>query len=101
MTVQTAAASASLPTSPAQRLPFAAISMAAAAFTFIGKRKRLGKSVAMLLLTLSVIGGALTMTGCNAGFVGKTVAQSHTYVITITGTSGNLHPSTTITLIVQ
>jgi hypothetical protein len=100
LTIQTAAASVSLPANPAPRWPFAAISMAAA-FVFIGKSKRLRKKVAMRLLTVSVIVGALTMTGCNAGSVGKPVPQSHTYVITITGTSGNLHPSTTIKLIVQ
>jgi hypothetical protein len=100
MTIQTAAASAYLPASPSQRLPFAAMSMAAA-FIFIGKRKRIGKSAAMLLLAISIIGGALMMTGCDGGFAGKTAPQSHTYLITITGTSGNLHPSTTITLIVQ
>jgi len=70
MTIQTAAASAYIPANPSQRLPFAAISMAAA-FIFIGKRKRIGKSAAMLLLAISVLGGALMMTGCDGGFAGK------------------------------
>jgi hypothetical protein len=68
---------------------------------FAGNRKRLGKSLAMLLIMVGLTGETLMMTGCSGGFAGNPVKQSHTYVITITGTSGPLHPSTTITLIVQ
>jgi Big-like domain-containing protein/VCBS repeat protein len=100
MTIQLAVQSGSIPANPGQRFPFAPISMAAAALVFVGKRKHIGKSLAMVLLTISVVGGGLAMTGCNGGFVGKN-AHSQTYVITITGTSGNLHPSTSITLVVQ
>jgi hypothetical protein len=67
---------------------------------FASSGKRRGKFAAILLLMVSWAGGTLTMTGCGGGFAGKPI-QSHTYVVTITGTSETLHPSTTITLIVQ
>jgi hypothetical protein len=65
-----------------------------------GKRKvrRLlpaGQTVFFLLLVV-----ALGLTACNGGFAGKP-SQPQTFVITVTGTSGSLHPFTTVTLIVE
>jgi hypothetical protein len=101
MTIQTATQAAGIPANHKPQFPFAPISLAAGMCVFAGNRKRLGKSLAMLLIMVGLTGGTLMMTGCSGGFAGNPVKQSHTYVITITGTSGPLHPSTTITLIVQ
>jgi len=40
------------------------------------------------------------LTACNGGFAGRP-SQPQSFVITVTGTSGSLHPSTTVTLIVE
>jgi hypothetical protein len=100
MTIRTSAQTAGIPVNPKPRFPFAPISLAAGVCFLASNRKRIGTSVAILLVMMSMLGGTLMMTGCGGGFAGA-AAQSHTYVITITGTSGTLHPSTTITLIVQ
>ena len=44
---------------------------------------------------------AAFLVSCNGGFAGKPGTLPGNFVITITGTSGNLHQSTTITLTVQ
>jgi hypothetical protein len=70
---------------------------AAGVIIIAGNRKRLSKSLAAFLFMATLLGGAWMMTACNGGFAGKPGPQSRTYVITITGTSGSLHASTTIT----
>jgi streptogramin lyase len=44
---------------------------------------------------------ALTMIGCGGGFLSPPTTPANTYVVTITGTSGALHASTTVTVVVQ
>ena len=100
MTIRTAAQTGSIPADHTPKFPFVPVGMAAGLCFVASHRKRLAKSVAVLLVTLSLSGGVLMMTGCNGGFAGAP-RQSRSYVITITGTSGTLHPSTTITLIVK
>jgi len=101
MTIRTAAQTAGIPAHHNPQFPFAPTVLVAGAIVVAGNRKRLGRSFAVLLVMAAVVGGAWWLTGCNGGFAGKPAPQSRTYVITITGTSGNLHPSTTITLIVR
>jgi sugar lactone lactonase YvrE len=43
----------------------------------------------------------LTMPGCGGGFLSPPTTPANTYVVTITGTSGSLHASTTVTVVVQ
>ena len=100
MTIRTAAQAASIPENQTRPFPFAPMSFAVGLCFLASGRKRLGKFVTILLMMVSLAGGTLTMTGCSGGFAGRPV-QSHSYVVTITGTSETLHPSTTITLIVQ
>ena len=103
MTVQTAAQAAGLPAPsnpafPNPAFPFASTVLAAGFCLVAGTRKRLGKALPVLVAGLVLTGGTLMLTGCNGGFAG---AQSQSYVLTVTGTSGSLHASTTVTLVVQ
>ena len=41
------------------------------------------------------------LSACSGGFLGAPITPKGSYVITITGTSGSLSPSTTVTLVVQ
>lgn len=97
MTVQTAPRTAGLPRHQPQ-FPFAPISLAAGLCVMANQRKRLGKSVAMLVLIASLAGGTLMLTGCNGGFAGP---SPRSLVITVTGTSGARQVSTTVTLFVK
>jgi hypothetical protein len=76
-------------------------SLALLAICFVPFRRTASSPWAMtrvtLLLFLVVVFGTV---GCNGGFAGKP-AQQQTFVITVTGASGSLHPSTTVTLIVE
>jgi hypothetical protein len=64
-----------------------------------GGRKRFAKSMPLLLAILALVGGTLMLPACNGGFAGSSSAQN--FVITVTGTSGSQHISTTVTLIVE
>jgi len=101
MTIRTSTQAAGTPANHNPQFPFAPTVLAAGAIVVARNRKRLGISFAVLLLMVSVAAGAWMLTGCNGGFAGRPAPQSRSYVITITGTSGSLHPSATITLTVR
>ena len=46
-------------------------------------------------------GVLLLFAGCNGGFTGTPITPKGSYTVTITGTSGALHPSITVTVVVQ
>lgn len=56
---------------------------------------------ALSLLFLAVSGSMLLLSGCSGGFAGAAVTPKGQYVITVTGTSGALSASTTVTLVVK
>src|SRR6267154_1580136 len=101
MTIRTSTQAAGTPANHNPQFPFAPTVLAAGDIVVARNRKRLGISFAVLLLMVSVAAGAWMLTGCNGGFGGRPAPQSRSYVITITGTSGSLHPSATITLTVR
>jgi hypothetical protein len=102
LTIHTAAQTAGIPANPKQGFPYMPISLAAGLFLMGGKRKRLAKSLPMLLALVMLAATTFSLTGCSGGFAGNTAqAQNHSYVITVTGTSGSQHASTTVTLIVM
>jgi uncharacterized repeat protein (TIGR01451 family) len=101
MTIRTATQTAGIPADHNPQFPVTPTFLAAGMIILAGNRKRLGKFLAAFLVMATLLGGASMMTGCNGGFAGKPGPQTRTYIITITGTSGSLHPSTTITLIVR
>ena len=94
--IQTGARTAALPAGQRQ-FPFLPVSLAAGLCVMAGQRKRRARSGRMLLLMAMLAGGTLLLTGCNGGFAGS----SQSFPITVTGTSGTQHVSTTFTLIVK
>ena len=78
--------------------PFAATVML---FVASGLRKRYDPRFAALIVFATVVAAAaFTLAACNGGFMGSSTPAGQ-YVVTITGTSGSLHPSTTVTVVVQ
>ena len=55
-------------------------------------------TVALSVVALAAV--ALVMASCDGGFAGLSTPTGQ-YTVTITGTSGSLHPSTTVTVVVQ
>lgn len=66
---------------------------------FAARRRRLA-GLAAVLLAVSLISAAALLSGCNGGFAGLSTRPGQ-YTITITGTSGALHESTQVTVVVQ
>jgi len=46
-------------------------------------------------------GVAMLISGCSGGFAGGPSTTLGSYVLTVTGTSGSHHPSTTVTIVVK
>lgn len=96
MTVQMGGAGLSVPHLPLHRFPFFPFgaALAAGAVCLLYRRSRLLRvtcaTVALACITIALV-------GCNGGFLGG----GGTYVITVTGTSGAQHASTTVTLVVR
>ena len=67
-------------------------------FSFI--RRPLPRLAAAMLAIAVISVAAITLTGCNGGFAGLSTPKGQ-YIVTVTGTSGSLHPSTTVTVVVQ
>ncbi|HEY3835187.1 MAG TPA: Ig-like domain repeat protein [Bryobacteraceae bacterium] len=63
---------------------------------------RSGSISARRMMARLVLAGALgTLIGCGGGFIGPPTTQPGSFVVTITGTSGSLSVSTTVTVVVQ
>ena len=109
MTIQLATATASLPDSenpanyvPANHrgFPVAPFSLAFVLFGTVLGRKRIPRKL-VLGLALAVLGvSTLVFTGCGGGF-GNARTQAGNYTVTVTGTSGAVQASTTMTLVVE
>jgi Bacterial Ig-like domain (group 3)/FG-GAP-like repeat len=92
-------ASAQFVPEPGKNQPFALFGFVAAGLgLFIRKRKQLAKSWTMALACAALMCGLLVTPGCGTTGSG---AKSQTIVVTVTGTSGLVHESTTVTLILK
>jgi len=78
--------------------PIAGIGALVLGFSFL--RRPLPRLAAAMLAIAVVSVAAITLTGCNGGFAGLSTPKGQ-YIVTVTGTSGSLHPSTTVTVVVQ
>lgn len=100
MTIQLAGA-ASVRKAAMPRVPLWPIAGAGALLLALQFRRRPALRLASAMLIIAVISlGGLALAGCNGGFAGLSTPKGQ-YIVTITGTSGSLHPSTTVTVVVQ
>ncbi len=81
---------------PVWPLPGILVLLVAASF----HRRRIPRLARVLALAAVVSAAAFTLAACNGGFAGSSTPTGQ-YVVTVTGTSGPLHPSTTVTVVVQ
>ncbi len=96
------ATTASLSKPPQLRLPFVPLfaTLALCCTAFLYRRStRIIVRRSLVLTSLFVV--AAFLSACNGGFAGKHETVRGNYVVTITGTSGSLHRSTTVTITVQ
>jgi hypothetical protein len=108
MTIQLAAATASIPANevsgnrvPANHggLPVVPFSLGFVLFGAVLGRKRIPRG---LVLVLALASAGVALTGCGGGSANTpTHTQAGNYKVTITGTSGASQASTTITLTVE
>jgi hypothetical protein len=64
-------------------------------------RRELPRKMRVAFACTGLLAAALVIAGCNGGFSSPPITPDGTYVVTITGTSGLLHSSTTVTIHVQ
>jgi sugar lactone lactonase YvrE len=109
MTIQLAAATASLPPGdmPGEHvpgnhggLPVAPFSLGFIAFGALLGRKRIPRKAVLVLALASAGIATLLLTGCGGGFTNPQT-QAGNFTVTVTGTSGAFQASTTITLAVE
>ncbi len=92
-------ASAQLVPEPGKNQPFAAFGFALAGMClFIRRRKQLVKSWGLALACAALVCGMLALPGCGTTGSGT---KAQTIVVTVTGTSGLVHESTTVTVILK
>jgi hypothetical protein len=94
--------SANLLSVPTTRGPFLSLGTTLAlCFAFFFYRRSPHRIIKRLLVFASFLLVVTLLSACNGGFAAKPGTIPGNYVVTITGTSGNLHPSTTVTITVQ
>jgi sugar lactone lactonase YvrE len=99
----TSAASLPIPPQPTPFMPFAITAVGIAAI-FV-QRKKLAKQftrpLTAALVTVTLLAAPILFVGCNGGFAGVGNAAPQTVVVTVTGTSGAIQHSTTVTINLQ
>jgi sugar lactone lactonase YvrE len=104
MTIQLATLATTVPgrepRPPAGRFLVASFLLAVGCLT--GVRRRCGPARFRLIAMSAILAfAAIATVGCGGGLIGPSSTQPGQYVVTITGTSGSLQASTTVTVVVQ
>jgi len=81
-------------------LPLAGFSLGFILFGAVLGRKRMPRGLVLVLALASLGIGTSLLTGCGGGFA-NTASTAGNYTVTVTGTSGSLQASTTVTLVVE
>jgi sugar lactone lactonase YvrE len=105
LTIQLATLTAGLPARdlPAnrQRLPMVPFSLAFVLFGAVLGRKRIPRTLVLALALTGLGVTASLLAGCGGGFANTPPTPAGNYTVTVTGTSGTIQASTTVTLIVK
>jgi len=85
------------------RLPYLALALLLLPFAGRMRKtgRKLGRLLPLLVLLISGVAATMGITGCGSSSTGYFGQASKTYTIAVTGTSGSLTHSTTVTLTVQ
>jgi Bacterial Ig-like domain (group 3) len=97
----TEVSSGGLPRPPGRHIPLTPISVAAMAALLLSRAFGKKRMARFGLATATLAAVLLVIAGCKGGLAGGSSTPPGNYVITITGTSGNLHASTTVTIVVS
>lgn len=100
MTIQLAPLGADIPPAQKHPWPLAPISFALAACGMIYRFRRV-RALRFGFAMAALAAATVTFSACHGGFAGTPTTIAGNYVITVTGTSGTQHVSTTVTLVVQ
>jgi sugar lactone lactonase YvrE len=83
------------------RLPLAPFGLTFAVLGVVMQLKRFSKkTIRVAAFSFSIV-FAVMLAGCGGGFSGGSKVQPGSYVVTITGTSGTLQASTTVTVVIK
>jgi hypothetical protein len=92
---------AGVPSTPERRVPIAPFGLAALGALLLAWAFGKTRLVRIGLATAGLAASLLLFAGCNGGLAGGSSATPGMYVVTVTGTSGALHASTTVTIVVS
>jgi len=106
MTVTLAAKAMNVPARPPKfpgtpLVPFAPIGLALALCGAAFVLTRVPRKLRLAAALAGFAGVAMLISGCSGGFAGGPSTTLGSYVLTVTGTSGSHHPSTTVTIVVK
>jgi hypothetical protein len=104
MTIQLAKLAASVSgkerRAPARQFVFASLFLAACCLSCV-RRKRWHTRFRRIAFFAVLVFAGMTTVGCSGGFSGPPTTHPGQYVVTITGTSGSVHASTTVMVVVR
>jgi len=104
MTIQLAKPGASISrkgrSAPAGQFVFASLFLAACCISGV-RRKRWPTQFRLIAFFAILVFAGMTTVGCSGGFLSPQTTHPGQYVVTITGTSGSVRASTTVTVVVQ